>query len=187
MFKKLYPYEYVESVFAIDYNKLYHKGYRGIIFDIDNTLVPHGENSTKEIDNLFQMIHNIGFKTLLLSNNNEERILRFLKNIDSLYLCDAEKPKTTNYLKAVKMMDIKKEEILFIGDQLFTDIYGANKSGITNILVKYIGYYKKEKKGIRRNVEKIILKLYQMNKSYQNRIGDIQKEERNFQNVVEER
>ena len=73
------------------------------------------------------------------------------------------------------MMEIKREETLFIGDQIFTDIYGANRSRIDNILVKYIGYYKKEKKGIRRNIEKIILKLYEINKSCQNRLGDIQK------------
>lgn len=177
MLKKLYPYEYVESVFSIDYKKLYNKGYRGIMFDIDNTLVPHGKNSTKEIDELFQFIHNIGFKTLVLSNNNEERVKRFLKNIDSLYICDAEKPKVANYLKAIEMMEIKKEEILFIGDQIFTDIYGANRCGIDNILVKFIGYNVETKIGIRRNLEKIVLKLYGLNKSCQNRIGDIQKKE----------
>ena len=77
MFKLFYPYEYVESVFSIDYNKLYDMGYRGLIFDIDNTLVHHGDDSTPEIDNLFKVIQNIGFKTLLLSNNNEERIKKF--------------------------------------------------------------------------------------------------------------
>ena len=56
MLKKLYPYEYVESVFTINYKKLYKMGYRGIIFDIDNTLVPHGADSTKEIDELFKKI-----------------------------------------------------------------------------------------------------------------------------------
>lgn len=50
MFKMLYPYEYVESVFSIDYNKLKSKGYKAIIFDIDNTLVPHGKDTTKEVD-----------------------------------------------------------------------------------------------------------------------------------------
>ena len=73
MFRKLYPYEYVESVFSIDYNKLYNIGYKGIIFDIDNTLVPHGKDATAEIEILFQTIHRIGFKTLLLTNNDEER------------------------------------------------------------------------------------------------------------------
>ena len=180
MFKMFYPYEYVESVFFIDYHKLYNKGYRGIIFDIDNTLVPHGNDSTNEVEDLFRTIHNIGFKTLLLSNNGEKRIKKFNKNIDSLYICNSEKPKVVNYLKAIEMMDIKKEEAIFIGDQIFTDILGANRSGIDNILVKYIGYYDKEKKGIRRNVEKIILKFYKFNKSYQNRIGNIQKEGSEF-------
>ena len=46
MIKKYYPYEYAESVFMIDYQKLYQKGFRGIIFDIDNTLVHHGDDST---------------------------------------------------------------------------------------------------------------------------------------------
>lgn len=177
MFKKFYPYEYVDSVFSIDYDKLYNKGYKGIMFDIDNTLVPHGKDSTEKVDNLFKTIHNIGFKTVVLSNNNEERVKRFLKNIDSLYICDAQKPKVANYFKAVEMMNMKKEEVLVIGDQVFTDIYGANRSGIDNILVKFIGHDVETKIGIRRNLEKIVLKLYGLNKSCQNRIGDIKREE----------
>ena len=173
MFKLLYPHEYVESVFSVDYEKLYNKGYRGIIFDIDNTLVPHGKNSTREIDDLFQTIHSVGFKTLLLSNNCEERIKRFLENIDSLYIYDAGKPSITNYLNAIEMMNIKKEEAIYVGDQVFTDIYGANKSGIDSILVKYIRSKNETKIGIRRNLEKMILKFYGRNKSCQNRIGDI--------------
>lgn len=175
MFKNFYPYEYVENVFCIDYRKLYAKGYRGIIFDIDNTLVPHGTDSVKEIDDLFKYIQNIGFKTLLLSNNGEQRIQRFMKNINSLYIANAKKPKTDGYLKAIDMLDLDKKQIVYIGDQVFTDIYGANKSDIASILVKYIGYYDDCKKGIRRNIEKIILKLYTKSKSYQHRIGDIRK------------
>jgi HAD superfamily phosphatase (TIGR01668 family) len=177
MFKMFYPHEYIESVFSLDYNKLYNKGYRGIIFDIDNTLVHHGENSTKEIDELFQVIHNIGFKTLLLSDNNEERVERFLMNIDSLYICDAKKPNVTSYLKAVEMMNIKKEKVVFIGDQIFKDIYGANRSGIDNILVKYMRYKNEKKIGIKRNIEKIILKFYELNKHCQNRLGDVHKKD----------
>ena len=78
MLKIFYPYEYVESVFSIDYKKLYEKGYRGLIFDIDNTLVHHGEDSTREIDELFKEVQKIGFKTLVLSNNSEKRVQKFL-------------------------------------------------------------------------------------------------------------
>ena len=49
---------------------------------------------------------------------------------------------------------------MVVGDQLFTDILGANRAGLESILVKYIGYYKKEKKGIRRNLEKVLLWFY---------------------------
>ena len=64
MFWLLFPYEYVDSVFSIDYQKLVQKGYKGIIFDIDMTLVPHGADSTKEIDALFKTVHKLGLKTL---------------------------------------------------------------------------------------------------------------------------
>ena len=177
MLKNFYPFEYVDSVFCIDYEKLYEMGYRGLIFDIDNTLVHHGDDSTKEVDELFKRIQKIGLKTILLSNNSEERVKRFLKNIDSLYICEAEKPKVGNYLKAVDMMNIKKEEAIFIGDQIFIDIYGANKSGIANILVKFIKAQNETKIGKRRQLENIILKIYKKRKKYNNRLGTITKKE----------
>ena len=173
----LFPYEYVDSVFSIDYEKLVQKGFKGIIFDIDMTLVPHGADSTKEIDELFKTIHKAGLKTLLLTNNSEERVKRFIKNIDTLYLCDAEKPNPEGYLKAIQMMGIKKNETVFIGDQIFIDIYGANRCGIASILVKYVTAEVETKIGIRRNLEKIILKLYGITKVYQHRLGDILKTE----------
>lgn len=138
MFKMLYPYEYVESVFSIDYNKLKSKGYKAIIFDIDNTLVPHGKDTTKEVDELFEFIHSIGLKTLFLSDNSEERIEKFNRNIKTRYIANSEKPKVKSFLKAVELLNVKKEEVVYIGDQIFKDIYGANKSGLDNILVKYI-------------------------------------------------
>jgi len=178
--KNFYPFEYVDSVFDIDYKKLYNKGYRGIIFDIDNTLVPHGKPSTREIDELFISIQNIGFKTFLLSDNGKSRIDEFLKNIDSPYIDNADKPHIENFNKAIEILDLNKNQVVYIGDQIFKDIYGANKSGIDNILVKFIGWETETKIGVRRRLEKVILKFYKLNKSYQNRIGDIQVEEKQY-------
>lgn len=177
MLKLFYPYEYVKSVFTIDYKKLYDNGYKGIIFDIDNTLVHHGDDSTPEIDELFRDIQDIGFKTLILSNNNEERVQRFLKNIDSLYICDAEKPKRKNYLKALDMMNLTKKETIYVGDQVFTDILGANISSIPSILVEYIKEENETDIGKRRKLENLILKQYLKNKKAQNRLENIGKEE----------
>ena len=77
MLEIFYPYEYVESVFSIDYKKLIKLGYKGLIFDIDNTLVHHGEDSTREVDELFKEIQNMGLKTVILSNNSERRVKNF--------------------------------------------------------------------------------------------------------------
>lgn len=175
MLKNLYPYEYVESVFTIDYKKLYKLGFRGVIFDLDNTLVPHGADSTEEIDNLIKKIQDIGFKVYILSDNGKKRIERFLANISNCqYIDNANKPKTDSFLKAVSDMQLERKETIYIGDQVFTDILGANRSKIPNILVKYIGYYNNEKIGIKRHIERIILKRYMKNKKYNNRIGNIE-------------
>ena len=177
--EKFYPFEYVDSVFDIDYKKLYDKGYRGIIFDIDNTLVPHGKPSTEEVDELFKSIHSLGMKTILLSDNGQKRIEAFLKNIDAPYIDNANKPHTENFIRAVEMLELNKEEVVYIGDQVFKDIYGANKSGIDNILVKFIGWKTETKIGIRRRLEKVILAFYRSS-SYQNRIGYIGIEEKEY-------
>ena len=175
MFKKLYPYEYIHSVFSVDYEALYGKGYRGIIFDLDNTLVHHGDNSNDKVDSLFKHIHDVGFKTILLTNNDQERVERFIKNIDTQYICDANKPDVSNYLKAVEMLNLKKKEVICVGDQIFIDILGANKSGIASILVDFIRLENETKIGKKRYIEKFILMLYRRSK-YNKRLGNICKE-----------
>ena len=173
MLQLFYPFEYVDSVFAIDYKKLYEKGYRGIIFDIDNTLVHHGDDSNEKVDQLFKDIHQAGLQTLLLSNNEEARVQRFIKNIDTLYICDAEKPKRSGYEKAVKDLKLDRRKIVFIGDQVFTDIFGANRCRIATILVKFIRMKGETKIGKRRQLENFILSFYKKSKKYQHRIGNI--------------
>ena len=73
----LYPREYINSTYEIDFDKLYKQGYRGIIFDIDNTLVPHGAPADERAISLFTHLKEIGFSCMLLSNNKEPRVKMF--------------------------------------------------------------------------------------------------------------
>ncbi|HRR75644.1 MAG: HAD-IIIA family hydrolase [Ruminococcus sp.] len=163
--RKYYPGAYADSVFSVDYVKLRAMGFKAVIFDIDNTLVHHGDNSNEEVDELFRHIHSTGLKTLLLTNNDEERVQRFIKNIDTLYICDAEKPDTTGYEKALRLLDVSRREAVCIGDQTFTDIIGANKAGIPSILVHYIQLPGRHWIGKKRYIEKLILFIWRHDRS----------------------
>lgn len=174
MLKQYFPNARADSVFSIDYQKLYDLGYRGIIFDIDNTLVHHGDDSTPQVDALFRSIHEIGLKTILLSNNGVSRIERFIRCIDTPYISNADKPKPDNYYRALERMGLEAGQAVVIGDQVFTDILGANRSGIDSILVNFIPAPNETKIGIRRHLERIILAVWRLTGS--NRIGDIWKE-----------
>jgi len=157
MLKEFYPSAYADSVFSIDYEKLYSKGCRGIIFDIDNTLVHHGDNSNDNVDRLFKRLHEIGFKTVLLTDNDEPRVKRFIRNIDTPYICDAGKPNPDAYYRALELIHIRKKQAVVVGDQIFTDIRGANRAGIKSIMVKFIRLPEERYIGKKRYLEKLIL------------------------------
>ena len=159
--KKFYPDTRKNSIYEVDFDGLHKKGIRGLIFDIDNTLVPHGADADERIETLFRELKKMGFKTCLLSNNKLERVKRFNENIHSLYIYKAGKPKTANYIKAMRMMGTKKETTVFIGDQLFTDIWGAKKTGISNILLNPVDKKEEIQIVLKRYLERIVLNAYE--------------------------
>ena len=91
MLERFYPNEYLDSVYDIDFEMYYKQGIRGIISDIDNTLVPHGAPATEEIVALFDKIHKLGIDTCLISNNQEQRVEPFAYAVKSKYIFDAHK------------------------------------------------------------------------------------------------
>ena len=122
MFKKFYPGEYLESAYGIDFEKLYQEGYRGIIFDIDNTLVPHGAPADDRAKKLFGALKELGYRCCLLSNNKEPRVKMFNDEVQVDYIFKAGKPKVSGYERAMELMGTNRENTLFVGDQIFTDV-----------------------------------------------------------------
>lgn len=160
MFERFYPDEEVESSYVIDYEALYQVGYRGVIFDIDNTLVPHGAPADERAVALFESLHEMGYRTMLLSNNKEPRVKMFADAVDSPYLYKAGKPGRAGYLKAMEEMQTTADSTLFVGDQLFTDIWGAKRAGIVTRLVKPIHPKEEIQIVLKRYLEKIVLFFY---------------------------
>ena len=158
----LYPHEYIDSTYDIDFDKLYKEGYRGIIFDIDNTLVPHGAPADERAISLFKHLKELGFSCMLLSNNKEPRVKMFNDAVKVNYIYKAGKPKKSSYKKAMYRLGTSKENTLFVGDQIFTDIIGANMAGIKSILVKPINPKEEIQIVLKRYLEKPIISCYKL-------------------------
>ena len=169
MFDMFFPDRYVASTYVIDFEQLYEEGYWGLIFDIDNTLVPHGAPADKRATALFDRLKSIGFRCCLISNNQEPRVKMFNQDIGVDYVYNAHKPSTKNYVKAMEIMGTDKENSLFIGDQLFTDVWGAKRAGIRNILVKPIHPKEEIQIVLKRYLERVVLHFYKKNLKKGNR------------------
>ena len=136
MLEIFYPDETADTSYGIDYEALYRKGYRGLIYDVDNTLVPHGAPADDRAKALFERLHTIGFSAVLLSNNKEPRVKMFNDAVQVSYIYKAGKPNPANYRKAMEQMGTDEKNTLFVGDQIFTDIWGANRAGMDTVLME---------------------------------------------------
>lgn len=150
------PDIYKKNIYDIDYMKLRKKGIKCLLFDLDNTLVSvKTDTPTKKVKELFLYLEKY-FKVIIISNSNKDRLIPFKEGLNVDVAAKAHKPFKKKYLKIMEIYKFKEHEIAAIGDQLLTDIYGANKVGITSILVNKIGDYEKIGTKINRFLEKFI-------------------------------
>lgn len=134
--KYFMPNDYVQSVFQIDIEKLANSGFKGIITDLDNTLVGWDvKTPTKEIQEWFKKANDLGLTITIVSNNNEKRVSVFSKDLDVDFIFKARKPMGRAFKKAIQHMNIKPEETIVIGDQMLTDVLGGNNNGLYTIMV----------------------------------------------------
>ena len=161
MLEIFYPDQMVDSAYELDYEGYYEKGYRGVIYDVDNTLVPHGAPADERAKELFERLHSIGYSVVLLSNNKEPRVKSFAEDVKhARYIYKANKPSPKGYQDAMEMMGTNAETTLFLGDQLFTDVWGAKNAKIRSILVKPIHPKEEIQIVLKRQLEKIVLYFY---------------------------
>lgn len=134
------PAEYLDSIRNIDFHSLKEKGVKGLLFDIDDTLLPRRETALSPLlYNFFEELKGQGFKILLLSNNfSPPRVEKFAGELNIPYLATVFKPLPFGYRRAMKRLGLLPREIAVIGDQLFMDILGGNRMGMHTILVKPI-------------------------------------------------
>jgi len=160
MLKMFYPDHAVPSAYEIPYEELFERGIRALIFDIDNTLTEHGKPARERTIALMDRLKKIGFRICLLSNNKEDRVKMFNEKIQVDYIYKAGKPGRGGYERAMKKMGSTKETTVFVGDQLFTDVWGAKRTGIESWLVEPIDKHEEIQIVLKRYLEKPILYFY---------------------------
>ncbi len=150
------PDIYQKNIYDIDYRKLKKQGIKCLIFDLDNTLVPvKTDMPTKKVKELFAFLEK-DFKIIIVSNSNRKRLIPFKEGLNVDVAASSHKPFKKKYLKIMELYKYKCHEMAAIGDQLLTDILGANRVGITSILINPIGEYEKFGTKINRFMEKFI-------------------------------
>lgn len=133
------PDIYVKSVYAIDYKSLKNAGIKLVLFDLDNTLVPiDATEASIKLKGLFEEIKGIGLKPIILSNSGQKRVAPFKDGLFVDAACNSRKPLKRKYKKILGLYDVKSNEVACVGDQLLTDILGANRMKMTSILVNQI-------------------------------------------------
>lgn len=165
MLQLLYPKVWKKSAYQLPYEKMAEKGIHGLIFDIDNTLAFHDVPADHQAARLFDRLHRLGFKTCLLSNNKEPRVKAFAQEVNaSFYVFKGGKPGTKGYKRAMELMGTGPSDTVAVGDQLFTDILGANLAGIYSILVSPMNPKEEIQIVLKRYLEKPVLWAYRRKK-----------------------
>ncbi len=165
--KKMFVPECIyNNIYEINADLLVSAGKRGLVFDIDNTVAPYETaRPTQEVKDYFSSLVDAGMQIAFVSNNKNTRTDVFNEELGFFCVTDASKPSPKGVLKCIDHMKLEKEQMLLIGDQIFTDCLAAHRAGIECYLVKPI----KDKKTLffrcKRFLEKPFIKIYHKRKA----------------------
>ncbi len=158
MLDKFVPDMHAQSIHRINYEKLASIGIKCIIFDLDNTIAPiNVKTPPKEAIELMFKIKDLGMRPILMSNSGKTRVEPFRNGLEIDSCASAKKPLSKNYKKILSIYKMTPEQIACVGDQFLTDILGANKMGMTSILVNPISKKDHAATWFNRIIEKIII------------------------------
>ncbi|CAI8773513.1 MULTISPECIES: YqeG family HAD IIIA-type phosphatase [Bacillus] len=134
--KLFLPNEYVKNVYHVQPEDLKKRGIKGIITDLDNTLIEWDRpNATPKLEQWFLNMKEQGIQVTVVSNNNEQRVKDFADPLGIPFIHSARKPFVRAFKRAIQEMNLKADEVVVIGDQLLTDVLGGNRVGLYTILV----------------------------------------------------
>ena len=173
---KIIPNMYAENFYNIDIDYLKEIGINNFIIDIDGTILKVDDTFVpQKMQTKFKLLKENNIKICLLSNNSEERVEPVAKTLGVPFIANSKKPKKEAFDKALNILKSPKEQTTMIGDQMMSDIKGANEYGLYTILVKPIDKHNNIKTKTSRILQNIMehhlkkMKKFDKNKYYKRR------------------
>ena len=157
-----YPKSYFNSILEIGSNFFLKNNIKAILLDIDNTILDTEDNMVEGLEDWVKNIQNQGIKFCIVSNTNKKKKAeRMSKILDIPYVYFAKKPLKFGFKKAKKILqEENNQNIAVIGDQVLTDVLGANRCKMYSILVAPLKSSDIWVTKFNRLLEKQILKKY---------------------------
>lgn len=164
LWKKFKPEWMVESIYNITPDELKKLGYKGVLADLDNTLIAWNvkESSHDAID-WIGSLKDAGLPVVVISNNFPKRVGPVAESLNVPFIGNSLKPSTAGYNRALELIGLEKDDVVMVGDQILTDILGANLCDIDSILVKPLINTDAGVTLFNRQVERFILKQLRKN------------------------
>lgn len=157
----IYPNLYLDSIKNINPELLKKNNIKGLILDVDNTLIDYYKNLVSGAEDWCRELKDEGIKCIIVSNSNKkEKIETVAKKLDIPYILFAKKPFKSGFMKASKQLEIDPSKIAAVGDQIFTDIIGANRCNMFSILVKPVDKKDIFITWIKRPIENVLIQRY---------------------------
>ncbi|MCI8999995.1 MAG: YqeG family HAD IIIA-type phosphatase [Clostridia bacterium] len=159
---RVYPKMYLKKVQEITYEMLQENNISGMILDVDNTLIDYDRNMPEGVDNWCKSLKQKGIQFCIASNSNQKQKVEMVaKRLEIPYIYFAKKPLKSGLKRAAKVMELKPTQIALVGDQIFTDVLGANRMGMFSILVDPIEEKDIWMTRVKRPIEEYLKKKYQ--------------------------
>ena len=139
LYTKMYPKAYFNNIKDITIEFLQTHNIKGLLIDVDNTLIDYNKNILDGVKEWIDKMRDEGIKLCILSNtNNKLKVQNVSRYLDIPYIFFAMKPLKNGFKKGMKKLKLESKNIAVIGDQLLTDVLGANRSNMYSMLVKPI-------------------------------------------------
>ncbi len=159
----LKPSAYFEKITDIDFEFFNKHNIEGIILDVDNTILDLDKVPVEGIERWVNIMKKKQIKLCISSNSiDKEKLDSISQKLDIPYVAHSLKPFKVGLKKALNILELKPENVAEIGDQVFTDVWGANRMKMFSILVKPISSEKYFISELKRKIEKQVLKRYEI-------------------------